>query len=150
MNTPTINIAIPRIGAFWAEQGGIYAGIVAGENGEPDYHLIHASSEHEIFEVDADKAIEAAGAPLNQFSDWYLPTSRDARLLTINCRDSFDSDAWYWTSTQDAHNDDYAWLQNFDNGNQFSYHKSYTGRARAVRRVYLPVTADQEDAGAAA
>lgn len=144
------NIAIPRIGSFWREQGGIYAGIVAGENGEPDYHLIHASSEHEIFEVDFSSAIEAAKTPFNGFQDWYLPTRRDARLLTINCRDSFDLDDWYWTSTQGAHYDDYAWMQEFTNGTQLSYHKSNTDRARAVRRVYLPVTADQEDTGAAA
>lgn len=133
----TITITIPRIGTFWQEQGGIYAGIVAGEDGQPDYHLIHASSEHEIFDADFHKAIGAAQTLLNGFRDWYLPTSRDTRLLAINCRDSFDLEEWYWTSTQGSHIDDHALMQTFDNGFQTYCLKSAGCRARAVRRVYL-------------
>lgn len=132
-----IHIAVPRIGSFWPEQGGIYAGIVAGEDGQPDYHLIHASSEHEIFDANSYKAIEAAQIPINGFSDWHLPTRRDARLLAINCRDSFDLGDWYWTSTQYAHFARCAWMQHFLNGSQSGRRTSDEGRARAVRRVYL-------------
>jgi hypothetical protein len=30
----------PRIGTMWAAQGGVYAGVMRGEDGAPDYHLI--------------------------------------------------------------------------------------------------------------
>ncbi|MFZ6726182.1 DUF1566 domain-containing protein [Undibacterium sp. MH2W] len=135
--TPLITTAIPRIGTFWAEQGGVYAGIVAGKKGAPDYHLIHATSEHEIFDADWQGAIEAAQAPINGHSDWSLPDRREARLLAINCRDSFDLDEWYWTASQVAHNASCAWMQYFDGGNQYDLGKSYHYRARAVRRLSI-------------
>ncbi|BBB65877.1 hypothetical protein UNDYM_1624 [Undibacterium sp. YM2] len=44
---------------------------------------------------------------------------------------------WYWTSTQNAGDPSYAWMQSFDGGDQYGYHKSYEYRARAVRRVLI-------------
>ncbi len=45
------------------------------------------------------------------------------------------ADTWYWTSTQHAYYSDYAWVQVFYYGFQNYYGKSYSGRARAVRRL---------------
>lgn len=132
-----VTINPPRIGTFWTEHGGIFAGIVAGENNAPDYFLIHATSEHELFDIDWNNSIEASQAPINGLTDWSLPNRREARLLAINCRDSFDLDSLYWTSEQTAHNDAYAWMQDFFNGYQYYYHKSTKLRARAVRRVFI-------------
>jgi len=132
-----VTINPPRIGTFWAEHGGIFAGIVAGENGAPDYFLIHATSDHELFDIDWHNSVEAAQAPINGLTDWSLPTRREARLLAINCRDSFDLDSLYWTSEQRAHDDSYAWLQDFDGGGQSNDHKASKYRARAVRRVLI-------------
>jgi hypothetical protein len=132
-----MTLIAPRIGALWPEQGGIYAGIVGGEKGQPDYHLIHAASEHEIFDTNWNDAIEAAKASINGFSDWSLPDRREARLLSINSPDSFDKDDWYWTSTQHAGDSDYAWNQDFSHGGQDLIHKSCEARARAVRRVSI-------------
>lgn len=144
MNTATVavnpqkmTLVAPRIGALWLEQGGIYAGIVGGEKGQPDYHLIHAASEHEIFDTNWNDAIEAAKANINGFADWSLPDRREARLLSINSPDSFDKDDWYWTSTQHADDSDSAWNQYFTYGTQNYDHKSYEARARAVRRVSI-------------
>jgi hypothetical protein len=47
------------------------------------------------------------------------------------------ADEWYWSSTQHAANDDYAWCQDFDYGNQTSTSKSASLRARAVRRFAI-------------
>ena len=135
--TLLITTAIPRIGTFWAEQGGVYAGIVAGEKGAPDYHLIHATSEHEIFDANWQAAIETAQAPINGHSDWSLPDRRESRLLAINCRDSFDLDDWYWTALQNASGDSCAWMQGFVNGSQGNGLKSSKYRARAVRRLSI-------------
>lgn len=32
--------SVPAIGAYWESQGGVYAGMMRGENRQPDYHLI--------------------------------------------------------------------------------------------------------------
>ncbi len=127
----------PRIGYEWIGQGGIYAGIVGGENGEPDYHLIHATIDHEIDDTTWDLALIAAKAPLNGFDDWSLPDRREPRLLSINSADSFDTDCWYWTATQCASNTDYAWVQHFYGGYQSISRKSNEYRARAVRRILI-------------
>ena len=136
-NKPTAKLITPSIGAFWPEQGGIYAGVIGGKNGAPDHHLIHASSDFELVDLNWSDAIEAAKKEINGFNDWSLPDQREARLLFINTQDSFDTDEWYWTSAQYAHYDSYAWLQIFSYGTQFSNHKSDEFRARAVRRLLI-------------
>ena len=136
-NKPTAKLITPSIGAFWPEQGGIYAGVIGGKNGAPDHHLIHASSDFELVDLNWSDAIEAAKKEINGFNDWSLPDQREARLLFINTQDSFDTDEWYWTSAQDAHNDSYAWMQVFDGGSQDYNRKSYEYRARAVRRLLI-------------
>jgi hypothetical protein len=44
---------------------------------------------------------------------------------------------WHWSSTQYAADPTDAWLQGFDDGLQNGNHKSYAGRARAVRRLKI-------------
>jgi hypothetical protein len=44
---------------------------------------------------------------------------------------------WYWSSTQDAGSEAYAWCQYFDDGGQYYGHKSDEYRARAVRRLKI-------------
>jgi len=131
----TTNAQAPRIGSTWA--GGIYAGIIAGQNGHPDYHLIHAPAEAEMEAVNWADAVKQATLPINGFVDWSLPNRREARLLAINTPGGFDLADWYWTSEQVAGNPDYAWVQGFTNGGQSSLHKSGEYRARAVRRILI-------------
>ena len=132
-----IIIIPPSIGSFWPEQGGIYAGVIGGKNGEPDYHLIHAPSNFELTDINWADAIEGAKKEINGFNGWSLPDRREARLLFINSQDSFDTDEWYWTSEQLAHYTDCAWMQGFNYGYQGLYHKSFEYRARAVRRLLI-------------
>lgn len=47
------------------------------------------------------------------------------------------ADEWYWSSTQHAARDDYAWSQDFLLGIQDSSNKSASLRARAVRRFAI-------------
>ena len=125
----------PAIGAMWPEQGGIFAGIIGGVNGAPDYYLIHTDAEYEIIDVNHATAIQSARAPIYGFDDWHLPDRREARLLTINSPDSFNVVDWYWTSSQYADYIGFAWLHNFSHGHQHDGQKLYKCRARAVRRV---------------
>ncbi len=125
-------LRIPDIGEFW--RGGVYAGIIGGIDGKPDYHLIHAPMENELIDQTWDKAVDSATAPINGFIDWSLPDRRESRLLAINTPDGFSQDHWYWTATQGSGSTDVAWLQDFLDGDQDHDRKSYEGRARAVRR----------------
>lgn len=132
---PVKTNVIPKIGCAFG--GGIFAGIAAGKDNQPDYYLIHATVDFEIDDTNWQGAIEAAKAPINGFNDWSLPDRQEARLLAINTPDSFDKDCWYWTSTQDANGVSYAWMQGFDNGSQYCNRKSGECRARAVRRLLI-------------
>jgi len=64
-----------------------------------------------------------------------FPLQTMAEAFQKGGEEAFDP-AWYWSSTQHASDSDYAWGQNFVNGNQ-DISKSYEGRARAVRRLPL-------------
>ncbi|MFZ6819819.1 hypothetical protein [Undibacterium sp. Ji22W] len=70
------------------------------------------------------------------------PYTEQSPAQTIN--EAFQKDgaeafdiAWYWASTQNANGSDYAWMQTFSDGTQHDRHKSYEGRARAVRRTLV-------------
>jgi hypothetical protein len=39
---------VPRIGAVWPGQGGVYAGLCRGFDGKPDHHLFVAAAEQKI------------------------------------------------------------------------------------------------------
>ena len=152
---------VPRIGQPWPEQGGIYAGIMAGRDGQPDYHLILAPAEQGSFE-DVEwgpygKSIEGASSyfdgrantaamaaadielgarvlalQIDGHADYHLPSQAEMHLLAANLKDQFEQDDWYWTSTQ--YSSITAWLQDFSYGTQSSSLKDVEARARAVRR----------------
>jgi hypothetical protein len=65
-----------------------------------------------------------------------LPAQTTMEAFQAGGTEAFSA-VWYWSSTQHAANSDYAWLQDFDYGNQITYDKSDEGRARAVRRLPL-------------
>ncbi len=132
----TIKLAdLPKIGTAFA--GGIYAGIIGGTDDQPDYALIHATVDFELFDINWADAITRAQEPINGLTDWALPDRREARLLHINTPDSFDTRDWYWTSEQHADYSDYAWVQLFYDGFQHLNHTSNEYRARAVRRLLI-------------
>ena len=157
--TPT-----PRIGQPWPDQGGIYAGIMAGRDGQPDYHLILAPAEAGSFNdvewgpygksidgadsyfdgvantaamatADIDLAKRILALQIDGHADYHLPSQAEAHLLAANLKDQFEQDDWYWTSTQYSALS--AWAQDFGNGYQDISTKVTTGRARAVRRLIL-------------
>lgn len=154
----------PRIGQPWPEQGGIYAGIMAGRDGQPDHYLIVATAEQgEIVDVEwggygthiagaesyfdgrantaamvaanLDLGKRIAALQIEGHADYHLPSQAEMHLLAANLKEQFDQDDWYWTSTQySAHG---AWFQLFSNGNQSRTGKSSDARARAVRLIQL-------------
>ena len=123
----------PRIGEYWAGQGGVYAGLCRGRDGEADYHLIlcKEAPEQEFKWQDAldhAKTIEADG-----HKDFTVPTRWESALLYANLQDQFDTDYWHLTSTQ--YSEGYAWIQGFSGGSQHRSCKVYERRVRFVRRA---------------
>jgi hypothetical protein len=104
-----------------------YAGILLGKNGEQDSHLILMPGE--IEHASWGESMAWAKTRSGQ-----LPTRREQSLLFANLREHFKS-AWYWSCEQPAADAGYAWFQGFNYGGQDHGHKSFEGRARAVRRL---------------
>jgi len=86
----------------------------------------------------------ARGLKIGGHKDWYLPSRLEALVLFGELRGlkAFNDDQpdglareAYWTSTQYAGNEGYAWYQYFSYGSQYFTRKSTELRARAVRRV---------------
>lgn len=128
--------AIPRIGQVWHGQGGIYAGMVRGDEGQPDYHLILAEHEPEdrmTWQAAMDYAatVEADGR-----KDFTLPKRKEQAILFGNLKERF-KEAWYWSGETHASYADAAWAQHFSDGSQYSAHKVSGNRARAVRRLVI-------------
>lgn len=106
-----------------------YAGMVLGEDGNPDYHLILLPGEVESTTW-KDACIWAGDR------DASLPTRREQSLLFANLKGEFES-AWYWSGEDHEENDGWAWCQGFYDGYQDYFHQSSELRARAVRR-FIP------------
>ena len=155
------NSTQPRIGQVWPTQGGIYAGIMAGQDGQPDYHLILAPKETEIESIawgkygtkiagaasyfdgkantadmaaaDLDLGKQITGVTADDHTDYYLPSQAEMHLLAANLKNQFDQDDWYWTSTQ--YSATLAWQQGFGYGNQYYSYMDAEVKARAVRMI---------------
>lgn len=89
---------------------------------------------------------EADAMPWQAALDWAeqqgasLPTRHELALLHANLGYVFPTE-WYWSSEADAILQRMAWSHDFDNGTQYNYRKTYSGRACAVRRVEIAPSA---------
>ena len=128
--TSTMNLfQLPALGA--ALEGGVFAGLTTDKEG---WHfavaLLPDKPEKLLTWKKAIAWAEGIGAT--------LPTRPVAAMLFANAKDQFEVDpSWHWTS--EALDGSYAWRQNFNYGGQYGIHKSYEGRARAVRLIQLTV-----------
>ena len=77
---------------------------------------------------DAKKACKRLG------SGWRLPTKEELNTLYLN-KDKIGvfANNIYWSSTENENDNNYAWHQNFNNGNQYGTGKGATYYVRAVR-----------------
>ena len=158
--------AVPRVGAHWPEQGGIYLGIMPGDDGKPDYHLILSGKDGEF----KDKSWGGYGTDepgAKSDNDGWANTmallDSDTAHPAIDMAEEFVcSNGFYdWyvparnelrlayiTAKQhfdtDTHywsstqsSDDDAWLQYFHGGNQGYGTKEFEARVRLVRRIQL-------------
>ncbi len=126
---------LPRLATDWPGQGGLFAGLVRGRDGAPDYLLI-LGPERES-ELPWQEAMDwAAGIEVDGHKDFTLPTRAEQAVLFGNTRDQFEREG-YWSCEQHAEYADYAWMQYFNFGYQVNYPKGNEWRARAVRRLII-------------
>lgn len=125
---------LPEIGSLW--NGGVYAGVVRGDAGQRDYHLI-ANGRTEGKGLSWGNATSWASS-LTPYAgrSWILPARRDQAVLYGNLPELFAKE-WYWSSTLYAPDAAYAWAQRFGYGHQGRYHHDYEFSARAV--LHIPV-----------
>lgn len=123
----------PKIGQYWPGQGGIYAGLAAGRDGAPDYHLIVSDSVVKDVEWEAAKTW-AGRLTADGHDDFALPSRKEQALLFANVAGLFDPE-WYWSGEAYASNAGYAWCQTFGTGGQYCDPIDSELRARAVRRL---------------
>lgn len=128
---PTTSIKFPRIGSPWS--GGVYAGVVRGDAGQRDYHLIANGTEGKGLSWGNATSWASNLTPCAGRS-WILPARRDQAVLYGNLPELF-AKGWYWSSTLYAPDAAYARAKNFNDGFQASYHHGHKFRARAVLHI---------------
>jgi hypothetical protein len=131
----TASATPPAIGEYWPGQGGTYAGIARGRDGEPDYHLILAA-EAPTTGFKWQAALEFSKTiVIDGHKDFAVPSRWESALLYANLQDKLDQDNWHWTSTQSS---EYrAFYQSFHGGGQDTGVKDYERRCRFVRRSVI-------------
>ena len=73
------------------------------------------------------------------FSDWHLPSKDELNKLYLN-KNAIGgfANASYWSSSEGYISAGGAWEQDFNNGSQTNYNKSYAFHVRCVRGFFLP------------
>jgi hypothetical protein len=156
-------LALPAIGTHWAEQGGVFAGILRGEAGAPDCALIVPTGD--AFKLDGEwgeygqdvagaksrtdslgntRAMAEAGSKIAAAvlamrddegrDDYAIPSQGASQVLYANVPELFES-GWHWTSTQDDRLN--AFAQYFTSGSSNWLGKVGEFRVRAVRTIQL-------------
>lgn len=167
LTAPTIPTAPRpvRIGEYWAEEGGVLAGMMRGENGKPDYFLIvptDPAAEVESIEwggkgENEENACSEFDGQANTLAlavdnEIEHPAAQWAHELAIGKFDDFYLPARRelsliysnvpelfkkeWHWSSTQYSEASAWIQHFSSGCQDYRWKSDNHRARAVRRVY--------------
>lgn len=111
------------------KSGETYAGLILGKDGQPDYHLVllPEKSSRLNWKAAMTWATSVGGD---------LPSRCEQSLLFANCKEEFDP-YYYWSNESLPYSPDYAWMQNFDYGNQHGGRKIAEYRSRAVRRELI-------------
>ena len=152
----------PSLGQYWPGQGGIYAGLMRGEDGHPDYHLIvspqQSNTQHDLEWGARSKDEKAATSSWNGLAnteallqsknshpivDWlrdlvieghsdWYVPARREASLAAANCPEAFEPGWHWTSTQYSAN--HAFVQYFSDGYQLNLGKGSRFRVRAVRR----------------
>ena len=106
--------------------GEIYIGAIINADGT-GHHTI-------LLPGDMDDANWKAATAWAEQQGGTLPDRVEQAMLFKHFKGEFQAD-WYWSDTQRAGNESYAYVQNFNDGTQIWDRKGTDYRARAVRRL---------------
>lgn len=120
-------IPLPRMHSQYG--GGVVMGVMAGQDGKPDYLLILHSQSPE--RMTFDQALVWSKAASGEDG----PNPPELAMLFANRREGQFKREWYWSVTPCAGGERFAWMQNFYYGDQSLNLKYDAYRAVAVRRV---------------
>jgi hypothetical protein len=155
-----LKLGLPRLGTVWPGQGGRFAGLIIGDDGQPNYAEVAADLKHwpkgawsprtrltgaesEYDGMANTRAMAAAGneaakqalaARIDGHNDFYIAARFEERLVQLN-RAAPGHTGWAWSSTQDRAYVVCAWAQSFDVGFQGVHFKVYELPFVLVRRV---------------
>lgn len=136
ISASTAGFSLPCIGDYWPGEGGVFHGLIAGQNGKPDYALISAEKKHHHAGAGfAEMQEYPKGLTIDGHNDFKMPTRKEQRVQYANAKLGQFEDAWYWSCEQSADDSVYAWSQTFSNGSQGYWPKVTKDRGCAVRRV---------------
>ena len=124
--TAPVEVLIVPEATIELRAGEHYAGLMLDDDGKPSHHLVLMADRAE--KVTWDQAVDFAKRAGGE-----LPTRREQSLLYANLKGLFEA-AWYWSAEKYSGDGSSAWTQTFYYGYQGYDHKSYEGRAVAVRR----------------
>ncbi len=81
-----------------------------------------------------NSAVNLCSGTINGYNDWFLPAKEQLNCLYTNqTAITGFMNAVYWSSTES--DDNHAWFQFFDNGNQLSIFKTFYNSVRCVRAI---------------
>lgn len=152
--------AIPDVGAYWPEQGGINGGFVAAHGDVPAHYLVWATEDagkHKwggyekesaatskrdgqantkalLAEGDHPAAMAAVISADGHY-DFYLPAAAELYHGWLNVPGIFNKDRYYWSSSQRSAC--LAFSMDFGGGNQYSFGKDSECLVRPVRRAFI-------------
>lgn len=85
--------------------------------------------------ADCPAAIKVRELVIDGHSDYYLPALGELNSAAANVPELFNTDGWYWTSTQLSRF--IAFVRGFESGVSLWYGKDFDHRVRAFRRIPL-------------
>ncbi len=160
-SAPKLDIRTLVIGKRYPEHGGVYSGIVKGLGKQTDRAIFRPTgksadaikgawgpesnleaAQDRLNGLENTRAMAKAGSEIaraalrlkvGRFADYYIASSREARIVATNEEGIYDD--WRWTSTQHRDSTDDALVQTFGLGCQYFLLKSLSRAVVLVRSV---------------
>ena len=165
-STPVAANETPAIGTFWAGQGGVYIGVMRGDDGQPDYHLIVPTDAAVLgkklayggYEVDEQEAssrrdgltntlhLVKGSSEIHPAAKWcdelVIDGHHDLYLpaiseLALCMTNAPELFEKEWHWSSSQRSAHYAFVMTFGDGNQTITAKSLELRVRPVRRLFI-------------
>ncbi len=113
----------------WGEYGKEVTGTSSRSNGRANTDAMALAN--------CPAALRVREISIDGHTDFFLPSLGELNSAAANVPELFNTDGWYWTSTQLSRSS--AFAQDFEYGNSGWNSKDYEHRARAFRAIPLDI-----------